>query len=254
MGVFRHENREEEHFRAFQRISDLPDVEPLEDDDDAVPDFRVPTTRGIVGVEHTRILHRENDRGLPLVARERYIGQVIRRSKALYEANDNTPAIIHLSFETDPVLDEDIARELAHRLVDLVEQNLPSNPDERPRRTLRRRDHRNEFPSQIYSISILRLPGLETSRWLPTPAGWSIEISPSRVQEVINDKNDDIARYRSRCDTAWLLIAIDGRLPSSFYEIPQTTLGHTYQSSFDRTYLLHYEKGELHDLVTQPPE
>jgi len=78
--------------------------------------------------------------------------------------------------------------------------------------------------------------------------GFVTELPVSRVKERIEAKNAKLSDYRSQCDAVWLLIVVDGRQPSTFFDVSGQALRETYDSSFDRTYLFDFRNSIAHQL------
>ena len=77
------------------------------------------------------------------------------------------------------------------------------------------------------------------------------DIPSDLVLARINQKNDKVGKYREQCDEIWLLIVVDGFLPSTWFDVSGEALKQTYQSSFDRTYLFDFQKKKAIRLSTQ---
>ena len=129
---------------------------------------------------------------------------------------------------------------LAEQLVDIVKENIPT--ENKAYTTIRRTLTNNMLPSELSMVKVVRLDSIEESKFYPTGIGGAIpEIPAEFIEEAINLKNKKVEEYRSRCDKIWLLLVVDGFLPSSWFEVKGPALEETYKSNFDKTYILDFQ-------------
>jgi len=106
------------------------------------------------------------------------------------------------------------------------------------------------FPAGVdaYDFTVVRKPSLEL--WASAYGGAVPTLTPQHLEGVIRDKETRLGRYRSRCDTNWLLVVTDAGLPSSHFDITEALAHHVFASAFDRVFLLTPIQRRLMELRT----
>ncbi len=86
----------------------------------------------------------------------------------------------------------------------------------------------------------------------PTRAGSEWRCMPDDMQKELDKKKAKYPKYRARCDRAWLLMVAANDKRSSFIELPAETLGHHFDSPFDRVFFMDALRHKHHELKKGP--
>ncbi len=78
--------------------------------------------------------------------------------------------------------------------------------------------------------------------WGLRRAGWIPKIDGQSIQKSISEKSSKIIEYKRKCNELWLVISVEGSQPSSFLSVEGRALGLDYITSFDRVYVLDFQK------------
>lgn len=232
------QNREKAHLFAFKEsIKNFPDGEIINRER---PDFLVKNDHHITGIELTELFHEPRKDGTILQARYNYIFEILNEATRLYNSLNFSTVNAYVIFSVHANLGKGKVDRLAEQLVDIVKKNIPV--ENRAYNNIRRSIDVNILPSEVSMVKIVRLDNIEESKFYPNGIrGAYSEISAEYVEEGITSKNKKIEKYRSCCDRIWLLLVVDGSLPSSWFEVTGPALEKTYNSNFDKTYILDFQ-------------
>jgi hypothetical protein len=97
---------------------------------------------------------------------------------------------------------------------------------------------RDPLPHCIRFLRILAVPDPAMAHWTAPQAGWVAPLTEELVQACVDDKVGKLLHYRSVAPTTWLLIAVEGRAPSQFFDRRPNIRSEAIRSPFDATYLL----------------
>ncbi len=124
--------------------------------------------------------------------------------------------------------------QLAEAIVKLIELTPmePGNPI-----TIKRTTENSEyFPNEIVLFHIYAHPNGKENKWCSSSAGWIPKITPEYLQERIDQKEQKLDNYKSKCSELWLLIVADDlRIPSSV-DLPELASAHQYSTRFNRVF------------------
>lgn len=81
--------------------------------------------------------------------------------------------------------------------------------------------------------------------------GFPVELDQSGLQS--DPLPDEISSVITRADRIWLVLGIAGIAPSSFVEVPQSTIDCNYKSGFDRVFLVEGFDRKVHELNVGGP-
>jgi len=228
--MWRKKSKEQAYVRSFLRIGEIP-ARVLDDNREA-PDFLLEVDGRLVGLEVTEVFVREHPRASTKAA-ESVVDEIIDRAWRVYTARGGKALQVGLQFAWDADLRR-VNRILAADAIAsfLLLVDTPVGPvwhyD-------RRTPGFDRLPIPLVQIIAYCDPSLTVPVWTAPRAGWVAPLDSSALQSYIDDKAAKITRYRDAAPELWLLLAIDGRAPSQFFEPTQTPP--TVISPFDRTYL-----------------
>lgn len=124
---------------------------------------------------------------------------------------------------------------LARKLAALASANVP------PLRSLVNLDWRSFEPELIQAVdhvAINRLIDYKRNTWHAAGGGIVPDWEQETLQNELNRKNGKPAKYRDNYAEVWLLIVSVFGAPSSWMEMTDAARNATYQSAFNRVFLL----------------
>lgn len=233
------QSREKVHLIAFKEgFEGFPKGEIINDER---PDFLIKNEKNVIGIELTELFHKPRKDGTILQARENHIFEILNAARELYNSINFATVNVHVNFSIHAKLRKRKAKRLSVKLVDIVKKNIPS--EDIATKTILRASSCNILPPELSMVKIVRLDGIEKSNFYPTGIGGAIPKIPAEyIEEGIRSKNEKVEEYRYRCDKIWLLLVVDGFLPSSWFEVDGSALEKTYDSNFDKTYILDFQR------------
>lgn len=115
----------------------------------------------------------------------------------------------------------------------------------------------NSLPAPVQElmceVRVCQLKGSSPgSDWHFGSSCWVPDLTIEAVSKLIERKNTRLPEYRQFFDKVWLLISQHAGGASSIYDISAQVTSHTYETSFDRVYLLGSNGGETCRLLTKP--
>lgn len=211
------------------------------------PDFVWQHSRGVLGLEITRLFKRNFPDESPEQIREGEQSAIIKRALQLYEERGLPKldlrivfANVELAKARRQILASKIAKAIEFCLPDagrwmVIENDAGNNP---------------WFPEEISYVSIAKIDELAVNQWSASHMGWMQIEFIAELQHCMDKKNIELPNYLKKCAQCWLLIVADGNVPSSFFHPGVDTLEHVYHSLFARTFFLDALTGDVHELKT----
>ena len=95
-------------------------------------------------------------------------------------------------------------------------------------------------------LSICPIAGQGSSCW-SSMAVFSFPKEAPRIQTTLDEKESKVSEYRKTCQTVWLLIIADRNFFSSAFSFEPNLLRITFQSSFDRVFLLDEPQNSIYE-------
>jgi hypothetical protein len=138
---------------------------------------------------------------------------------------------------------------VARSLLALVSNNVPADGQSVNLEMWR---HPDEAPPGVQLVRVFRSAILRKHHWAVPDAGWVQSDFVEELQQAIDEKNARHAKYKSRCDECWLLVAASGGKPSGLFEPSDDTKKHIYRSSFAKTFFMAVFDQVLIELKTMP--
>lgn len=217
--------------------------------DGAGPDFIVATDRGEIGIEVTEVVREATRSGISRRQMEGIREQVLAGAKKLWEEARGPCLEVHVHFnEHRTSSKKDISR-VAAELAPFVRAHVPPVGE-----SLHLNRHNREaaaLPKEVSAIGIIRLASHTRSYWLSPDADWEATLSVEQLQARITAKNSKAARYRSAVGTVWLLIVLDSRRLSGWFDFQGAALEAVYESMFDRIFLFDRFRATIRELATR---
>lgn len=203
--------------------------------DSEAPDFLLTIDGRTVGLEVTELHHATEHPSSSLQAREAVANRVIGEARQRF-ANKGGPSL-RVSVNFAPAFDPGTVQRdgLAESLCALVERILPDLGEVKQWRP-QLADYRAGTPLVSY-VHVYHHPQSMRPHWLHQEAGWVAPLTLELVQAAIDEKSKRLPTYRLKAPEIWLLLAIDGRTPSQFFDTELSFAPSEVRSPFDRTYL-----------------
>jgi hypothetical protein len=230
--------------RLRSQVTDLPDGEIVEHEQ---PDFLIRSRQETLGIELTRLFKKHPDARRVPQADESERRRVVDTARRLFERTSKIPLEVSVFFSGSASLTKADRERLSRQITDLVVTNIPES------NAWCRIDFEScgfSFPNEIASILIARFDVLTQGLWTVPAFGWVQEDFIEGLQGAIQAKMPHLGEYLRKCDRCWLLIVADASGASTFFSASQTTLGHQYQSTFERTYFVQTLSGDVFRLNT----
>jgi len=204
------------------------------------PDFLVGESPNVVGVEVTEVLVSQE-----LKATETLRSRVMRAAKASFHETTDVPLLVNALLGTRLRLSRLEAEELGRALG----RAIASYPDLSGVGRIRY----NQLPKGVSSISFARLKDGASPVWGAVESGAVPEITTAAITGALQKKEKLVRAYDEACDETWLLIAVEAFRPSGWFDVVGPALDETYDSSFQRAYVLDYQNSKAVRLRLRPP-
>jgi len=208
------------------------------------PDMWMQSVRGILGIEHTRIVRGQ------VRAEEDTRRTIIRTAQHLFESSGGPDLQLWASFRKDHIA-KDETDEIARAIARVVARNIPEQGGRNLLQMWRLAPAIR--PPKVIEIDISRWVEPVDGFWTVSLGGGVPRLTSDKIQEMINAKEPKLEDYRKRCDILWLLIALDGLSPSGWWDISQDVVKAEYRSSFDRVILYDHSRRQSYTIADAPP-
>jgi len=189
---------------------------------------------GKVGIELTQLYRSDSHTALPPKATESLRQQIVDRAPGLYKETGGPPLWVTVFFGLGSELRKSMVTELASRVADLV---TAADASMNARIKLEAESDVSDFPDEIDSIHIRRLPILTEGFWNTWGVGFIPTYNPDQLQEILDRKEKSISSFRNRCDATWLVIVVGSFAISSTVNFGYSVYNHSYTSAFDRVFV-----------------
>jgi hypothetical protein len=223
---------------------------------DDEPDMYVQTQKGILGIEHTRLI-RETFRAprskVALVPKEQESlqGRIVNRAWDIFRKTAGPSLIVNVRFDDSVKLSKKDVPVIAEKLAQLV-RHIPLSKLEGSSLVIHRQYynhyHPGAIPQAIQVVYIFEVEKDELSSWAHAGGGVVPSLSAETIREEINKKDKLVGKYRKKCDAVWLVVVEEGPSLSSYFEIPDETVSRTYHSEFDKVFLFRNHSSTVYQL------
>lgn len=231
------------YFERFKAL--LPDFPQGVVTSSEEPDFLVTRQGSTVGIELTE-LHREAPAGTtPQQASEAMRHRVVARAQELYTAAGHPLVRATVLMNGRHIKRKDVET-LAIAITDIAKRNIPepnSSSHESYDWT-----NRSYFPEILDSVAVHRLDAITENFFSCPGSTWVASLSSADIDRALVAKESKYSAYRTRCDTAWLLINADIGPMSTWFQFDAAALTVPFVSSFDRVFVLRHFGSELYEL------
>jgi len=250
-------HQEKQHFKAFRdEFKDFPDGELRYAEEGEVPDLKVYTDSGILGIEHTRLYYPQSKNGIVRQEQEELRKRVVECARRKFEAKEDAKINVEINFwslyslptgSSDLKLTVDRIGPLALEIADFVSRNLPPVGE-----TLfaDRYDYPEDMPTGVFAINIYWKEKRERTIWSCPEGGVVVPFTQSYLSSNIEKKDCKFGRYAEECSCVWLLMVADARKFSTWFdaEMSDTALEATYETYFGRVFLFYGPENQLCEL------
>ena len=234
------------YLERFKETSgDMPvgEIEECEE-----PDFVVAAPDRRIGIEITKLFWDPDPGEVPRQAVESVREQIANKAQQIH-AKSNLPSChVSVHFRSEQLKKKDADR-VAADVFDVVSSNFPeANESTRipPNSWTECR-----LPDSIHAVSVYRLDNMPEPFYAAPQSGWIPSLDSERdVQRVLSSKNKKVDEYRKKCDEIWLVINVGFGTISGEFDVPSDVTEHTFESPFDRVYLLSQSRTKCWRLKT----
>lgn len=210
------------------------------------PDFVVTTSKGVIGIELTQLHQVERNRNFQPREIDAFKDKIVGLAKDIYSSCNAIPLEVGVHFSGTPLSNVEIT---ARKLVGVIQELASGNEVSR---VVTHDDI--DMPQEFSVIRIIKRPSYANCLWSVSSARWLPVLDVSQIQTRIAQKNEKIGKYKESADELWLLLVIDQEYLSSFFEVRDSMLAHTYNSAFSKTILFSYMSKRLWVLKTTAPK
>jgi hypothetical protein len=198
------------------------------------PDFGIQIGNRDIGLEITEIFLPAEQGQTALRERESITSCIVNSAKRDYERRGHPPLYVSVAFFSGPDIRRVRRDHTARALADLVSE-LPKSLDGHI-------SWSNKFdgPDElniVAFISILPVPENSLAHWNVAQAGWVAPQAEGLIRLSILAKNNILPTYKRKYGENWLLVTIDGRDPSQFFDLQKLSSPLVVPHDFDKAYL-----------------
>lgn len=215
------------------------------------PDFLMDAPSGTIGIEITEYVE------LPVVGRPHAMEQsglrevVVTLARSSYEGSGGPPLHVNVSFAQHPPLTKRRARELAMELAEFLAHSRSQLISYTQSRFLD--DVTTELFPEIIGISAIQVPDISYSGWVTGDAGWVWHAGEYEVTRIVRAKEPKLLAYRTRCTSAWLLIAFDLYASGDAIPAPKDPPDFELETGFDKVFCLTVVTGNAVEINCHKP-
>jgi len=235
------------HLERFQAAFDeFPQgrIEPTEE-----PDFLIHRPNSVLGIELTE-LHRATRPGTrPQQASEAMRSRVVARAQELWDQRELPSVKVSVFMNTNYEIQKSEVEKLALAILVLAIKNLPEpNSSKSEEYDWINREY---FPEQLLKVSVRRLDAITRTHFSSPGATWVATLADSDIKRALASKEPKYETYKMKCDEAWLVISADIGPMSTWFEYDVQKLSSSFNTQFDRLFLLRHFGCKLVELKTE---
>ncbi len=193
------------------------------------PDFLLPTSEGLIGVEVSRF-HRAPEPGersrVEIDGLRKLCVSVAHRA---YRAAGGPPLWVTLHFAHDDHATKADARVTGERLAEaLLKQPLPRSLADGTLDVAW-----EHLPPTVTSCRVRASEDGAADHWSGDSGGWVAPVAPHHIQRALTAKQARLASYRQKAPRVWLLLVHDMFREPQPAELTDEAAEHVYQHGFD---------------------
>jgi len=151
---------------------------------------------------------------------------------------------VSVRFNDQFALDKASVMPLATRVADWAAAHVPQTGASFAEDPL----NRAYFPRGLRALRVDRQEWMRRSRFSVSDAAWVPELAVSEVRRALERKKSRYGAYLNKCSEVWLVINVDAGQLSTTFEIGDAIAETTYESPFDRVFLLQHMTPHLSEL------
>jgi hypothetical protein len=211
------------------------------------PDFLLESQDGIIGLEITRLIRKQNnseieDRGIEAEQRK-----VLNIAKTKFEKKCRMPLFVSVSWRYHNNLSRKLINLLADELVKIVESYIPEEIFEQ---VVIKNNDLFSFNLENYCYSIFIIRQQKSACWVSeNPA--SPPLLPSEVEEKITQKIQKLGNYNEDCNEIWLILVFEGIDSGSLGDTGESVLNYNFKSPYDKILLYDRVERLVHLLINK---
>lgn len=209
------------------------------------PDFIVNLDGRWIGIELTDIHIDQQENGSPLRKLQSISDEIVSRAQQMYEQSGASPAHVSLCFSPYAPLVRANRNQVAEVLSAFVSR-LNVSTSALIEWSADDGEEEGEALSRWVSfIHVLGVPDIQMAHWLAAKAGWAAELTPSLLQNRINEKWVKLAAYQTVVEENWLVMVANATRPSQLFASPSAVGHESISSPFSRTFYYSYPRRDL---------
>lgn len=210
------------------------------------PDFVVTTSKGAIGIELTQLHQVKSNHNFQPREIDAFKDKIVGLAKDIYSSGNVIPLEVGVHFSGAPLSDVET---IARKLVGVIQELASGNE---VRRVVTHDDL--DMPQEFSVIRIIKRPSYANCLWSVSSTRWLPALDVRQIETRIAQKNKKIGKYKESADELWLLLVIDHEYLSSFFEVHDSMLTHTFNSAFSKTILFSYMNKRWRVLNTTAPK
>lgn len=237
--------RERWHLKIFQECySEISNMDSISGEN---PDFILKDESESIGIEHRRIVKPPDKKGFSLKHEEEVQQKTVNLACEFFYKSTGKFVEVTISFASRTKIN---AKKLADKIAKIVENNIP---EENKFKFIEKydSDFNKKLPDELSNIRIYNSTNLKGNYWAYDSAGFQSELDLDWIKNAIDEKNRKLPNYRKNhpeCTQFWLLLVKHGFRPSSWFKIPEDIVKITFESDFDKVFLLDVQKRRYYSL------
>src|SRR5271157_944626 len=237
----------------LDRFLELQGISPTCIEESDPPDFLINLEGRTVGVEVTELFIRSKKSGAhtqpeeePLLqAAESITNLIVSKAWKIYFDAGNPPVLSTIWFSDRITLDKKKGDQIAELIARQIQSMSLQNSQAVAWRSSEDENEERSLSESVAIIHTYRVPELRFARWTVARPGLVANLTPKRLQGVIDKKAKKINGYKKLAEEIWLLIVADGtRSSQKFSVMPDFPLD-SISSPFAKTFYYGYVSDEV---------
>jgi hypothetical protein len=200
------------------------------------PDFLVEQNGHILGIEIEDYIRGQTSEGSKKRRKEIIWKKIIDKAQSEFEADCTIPVIASFSWFPHRQPQRIDIKSLAKNIASIVANNIPSEVSSWVEVGY---DELGNTPLEEFLHSIIVCRTKKRGTW-SFDEGDFTEIKIDEIEWLISSKNNKVSQYLLVCNSIWLIIVADGEYISSYADLSQEIIEHSYQAQFER--VLFYDR------------
>jgi hypothetical protein len=208
------------------------------------PDFLIPDSAKILGIEHTVIYEVKNAYGVIPKEQDSLKNAILHSAQEIYKAKYKDPLLISVLFDEHIKLGKNKVNELGKIIAEIAANNCKI--DFGPMFCIN--DNNSELPDEIFEIILHKYESTKSVNVDNPKFVWVKTLGANELKNEIFKKEALITEYRKKCDEIWLLMVVDEFDPASIFSVSEDAKNFIYETAFDKIFLFNNYTGEYFEL------